>query len=476
MRYHIWTIGCQMNEADSERLARALDDRGLLPTSVLEAADLVIINTCSVRQAAEVKAISKAGTLRALKLSRPDLLVALGGCMVAPTTIPELHRRLPYVDLFFPPADFAALLGIVDARIENSSDEPALRPNSARAASSPTSLAEAASPAVGLGPTRWLPIMNGCDRRCTYCIVPHRRGRETSHPVTELVAEARRLAGEGARELTLLGQIVDRYGHDLPERPGLADLLAVLSAVDGIDRLRFLTSHPHDFDPRLIEAIATLPKICEHVNLPVQAGDDVVLRRMARGYSVDHYRSVVADIRARLPGVSLATDIIVGFSGETAEQFQHSLDLMAEIRFDVVHVAMYSVRPGTRAGDTMPDDIPPVEKKRRLLAVEELQTRVSAEINAGLLDQTLEVLVDGRDEERGRWRGRTRTNKLVFFESESPWLGRLALVKIERAGPWSLGGKVVGGEWPAEGRLAVAGSGPRQAESGGTPKETEVGR
>lgn len=445
MNYYIWTVGCQMNEADSERLARALEDRGLQPASSVERADVVVLNTCSVRQAAEEKAFSKAGTLRPLKLARPDLLVALGGCMVAADTVQDLRRRLPYVDLFFRPADFAELLEAVDARLARSAGDYGRASDGCLAPTvhePPLDLTALADP---LTPTRWLPIMNGCNRRCTYCIVPYRRGRERSRPLEELLAEATRLVRQGAREVTLLGQIVDRYGKDLPGRPDLADLLRALDGVEGLERIRFLTSHPRDFGDRIVEAVAELPKVCEHVNIPVQAGDDAVLRSMARGYTVDHYRKVIAGIRERVPGVSLATDVIVGFSGETEEQFQHTLDLLAEIRFDVVHVAMYSVRPGTRAGDTMPDDVPAAEKKSRLLRVEALQERIAAEINAGLLGQTVEVLVEGRDEEKGRWKGRTRTNKLVFFADERNWLGRLAQVRIERTGPWSLQG-IGGGE------------------------------
>lgn len=451
MNYYIWTVGCQMNEADSERLARALGARGLAATEAVEKADLIVLNTCSVRQAAEEKAFSKAGTLRPLKLARPDLLVALGGCMVADDTIRELRRKLPYVDLFFEPADFADLLAAVDARLArgqgrtDAASDGCLGPTVQEPQVDLTSLS---SPLV---PTRWLPIMNGCNRRCTYCIVPFRRGRERSRPIADLVEETRALVRQGAREVTLLGQIVDRYGRDLPGRPDLADLFRALDAVEGLARIRFLTSHPRDFTDRIVEAMVELPRVCRHVNIPVQAGDDVVLRSMARGYTVDHYRRVVDQIRRRLPDVSLSTDIIVGFSGETEEQFQRTLDLLAEVRFDVVRVAMYSVRPGTRAGDAMPDDVPSAEKKSRLLRLEALQERIAAEINAALLGQTVEVLVEGRDDERGRWKGRTRSNKLVFFPDERSWLGRLAEVRIERTGPWSLAGAVVGGETPRNG-------------------------
>jgi tRNA-2-methylthio-N6-dimethylallyladenosine synthase len=296
---------------------------------------------------------------------------------------------------------------------------------------------------------RWLPIMTGCNRRCTYCIVPFRRGREVSRPIPELVAEARRVVGfEGARELTLLGQIVDRYGRDLrPERFDLGDLLRALSEIENLERIRFLTSHPRDFTDRVLDAVATLPKVCEHINIPVQSGDDEVLKAMWRGYTVDVYRRIIARIREKVPGCSIATDIIVGFPGETEEQFQHTLDLMEELRFDVVHVAMYSPRPGTVSADSMVDALTPAEKKDRLHRVEAIQERISTELNQEFLHSVQEILVE--DDDRGKWKGRTRTNKLVFFEDPRNWVGRKAVVRIDRAGAWSLSGTVVGGEEPA---------------------------
>lgn len=453
MRYYIWTVGCQMNEADSERIGRTLHDRGLTEAASPEQADVVILNTCSVRQAAEEKAYGKVGSLRPLKLARPDLIIAFGGCMVAPDTVGQLRRRLPYVDVFFPPSDPTELLELLNQRMTER-DPTVDTIVSSEGCLAPTVVASEGAVVSTTRPfpvARWLPIMTGCNRRCTYCIVPFRRGREVSRPIPELVAETRRLCAEGAREVTLLGQIVDRYGRDLlPERPDLSDLLRALSDIDELVRIRFLTSHPRDFTERILDAVATLPKVCEHINIPVQAGDDAILKAMWRGYTVDVYRRIVARIRERIPGCSIATDIIVGFPGETEEQFQRTLDLIEEIRFDVVHVAMYSPRPGTLAGDTMADLLTPAQKKERLHRVEALQERISLEINQSLVGTIQEILVE--DEEQGKWRGRTRTNKLVFFEDPRGWLGRLANVRIERASPWSLQGTVVGGEEPGPAR------------------------
>lgn len=461
MRYYVWTVGCQMNEADSERVERALQDRGLEAARSAESADVIVLNTCSVRQAAEEKALGKVGSLRPLKLARPDLIVGFGGCMVADNTVEGLRRRLPYVDVFFPPSEPSELLDLVDARLaardlgmdlgggENLASEGCLAPT---VAASDGDVVNTRRP---FPVARWLPIMTGCNRRCTFCIVPFRRGREISRPIPDLVAETRRLvATEGAREVTLLGQIVDRYGRDLlPERPDLGDLMRALSAIEGLERIRFLTSHPRDFTDRVLEAVATSPKVCEHINIPVQAGDDEILKAMWRGYTVDVYRRIVAKIRGRVPGCSIATDIIVGFPGESELQFQRTLDLMAEVRFDVVHVAMYSPRPGTVAGDGMPDTLSWDEKRERLHRVERLQESISLELNTALHGATEEILVE--DEEKGKWKGRTRTNRLVFFEDPRNWYGRFAKVRIDRIGPWSLQGSVIGGEEPASNGRAL---------------------
>ena len=318
-----------------------------------------------------------------------------------------------------------------------------------------------------------MPISQGCDHLCTYCIVRLRRGPEVSRPVGEIVAEVQDLALRGVKEVTLLGQNVDSYGHDLPalalpalnpapgqeggdgtsRPPDLADLLEAVHEVEGLERIRFLTSHPADMTDRLIEAAARLPKVCEHMELPVQSGDDTVLRRMGRGYTVAQYRdsggpdpphpvrqgrSAWLDGRA---GLGLATDVIVGFPGETEAQFEATYRLLEELRFDMVHVAAYSPRPGTPA-ERLPDDVPSAEKKRRRKAVDDLQERIVGEINARLLDQTVEVLVEGRH--KGKWRGRTRTNKLVFFDvGEVDWTGQLAQVRITHTGPWSMQGSVL---------------------------------
>jgi tRNA-2-methylthio-N6-dimethylallyladenosine synthase len=275
-------------------------------------------------------------------------------------------------------------------------------------------------------------------------VIPARRGPERSRPVGEITAEVRSLVAQGIREVTLLGQIVDRYGRDVPDGPRLGDLVRVLHDIEGLERIRFLTSHPNWMNDDLLDSVASLPKVCPHIEVPVQAGDDEVLARMKRGYTSDDYRRLIGRIRERLPGGSIATDVIVGFPGETDEQFGRTRDLLAELRLDVAHLARYSPRTGTLAARRMPDDVPEQEKQRRFRDLEDLQSGIAAEINAGYLGQTVEVLVE--EDHRGRWKGRTRTNKLVFFD-RSPGealAGQLVSVAIAWTGPWSLLGRRTG--------------------------------
>jgi tRNA-2-methylthio-N6-dimethylallyladenosine synthase len=477
-KYHIWTVGCQMNQADSQRIATILEELGWEEAG-MDQANLVVLNTCSVRKAPEEKAHNQLALLKQAKARRSDLLVAMMGCMIGnQKTIDELSKRYPHIDLFMKVEQADILPHFLEERwtpisgagcldVEYMPDEtqvPAetVAPTFATSISTKgkrTVLPMAIMPRPGertahyptkiepakASPTAWLPIILGCNKVCTYCIVPYRRGRERSRPVDELVFEAGSLVNKGARELTLLGQTVEAYGLDLPEQPDLAYLMGQLSEIDGLERIRFMTSYPRHMTDSMIERMAGLPKVCEHLNIPVQAGDDNVLKRMKRGYTLDEYREKIERVRELWPGISLSTDIIVGFCGETEEEFQHTLDLLAEIRFDVVHVAAYSVRPGTLAA-RWEDDIPLAEKKSRLHAVEELQARIALEINQQYLGKTEEVLVEEENttHERQQWRGRNRTNKLVFFphpDGESNiQTGDLVQVRVERTTAWSLQG------------------------------------
>ena len=424
-RYFIWTIGCQMNKAESQRIAGYLDSAGYQAATSFSNADLVVLNTCVVRQSAENKVLGTLSLLKGLKNKHPNLQILVTGCLVNSDT-QELKRRFPHVDLLFKPGDYSELIAWGQKRgIPIGQRLLRYTRNDAWMAPSPCAL---------------IPIIQGCDNFCSYCIVPYRRGREVSRTLGEIVCEVEELARRGIKEVTLLGQNVDSYGCDLPSPPDLADLLTKLNSTEGLARIRFLTNHPKDISLKLIDAIASLNKVCEHLELPVQSGDDDILKAMRRGYTVEQYRELVHTIRRKIPQISLSTDIIVGFPGETEEQFEHSLSLVQEMRFDVVHVAAYSPRSGTIAWREYQDDIPAEVKKERLNKIEELQAAIASEINSQLQGKEVEVLVEGR--KKGKWFGRTRSNKLVFFEDAGDWLGQLERIQIEKTSPWSLGGQV----------------------------------
>ncbi|GLV56475.1 tRNA-2-methylthio-N(6)-dimethylallyladenosine synthase [Dictyobacter sp. S3.2.2.5] len=490
-KYHIWTVGCQMNQADSQRIQTMLDELGWEEAS-MEQANLVVLNTCSVRQAPEEKAHNLLAQLKRAKNERSDLLVALMGCMIGnQKTIDALEKRYPHIDLFmkvehadilprfleerWTPISGAGCLDIefmpdasdeTDDEIPVFPDLPTFATSTSRAGKR-TVLPMAITPKPGeriahyptkiepakASPSAWLPIVLGCNKVCTYCIVPYRRGRERSRPMDELMIEARSLVDKGAKELTLLGQTVEAYGLDLPGQPDLADLMTNLSEIDGLERIRFMTSYPRHMTDSMIERMAHLPKVCEHLNIPVQSGDDAMLKRMKRGYALDEYVERIERVRELWPDITLSTDIIVGFCGETEEEFQHTLDLLEKIRFDVVHVAAYSVRPGTVAA-RWEDDVPLAEKKRRLHAVEEIQGKIAFELNQSYVGKVEEVMVEDTNMTHGRQqlKGRNRSNKLVFCpvpdstSSEGQRVfqpGDFVHVRIERATAWSLQGEAV---------------------------------
>jgi len=420
--FSIWTIGCQMNVADSRRLAERLETYGLEAADGPHQADVVVLYSCVVRQQAEDKVHGQLQALRKMKEARPQMKVVVAGCV---SDIPDWHQRYPFVDLIAEPGQDLTvrdrLIDLLDLSERYRFDpEQAIR-----------------LPGISEGVT----IHQGCNRSCTYCIVPQTRGGERSRPPAVIVQEVQQLVTRGTREVVLLSQIVERYGRDLRPRVLLSELLHQLNEIDGLERVRFLTSYPGDFGRDLVDAIATLPKVCEDVNLPIQSGDDSVLHRMKRGYVVEHYRDLIGRLRDRIPEIGLSTDVIVGFPGETEAEFDNTLRMLDEFRFDVVHVAMYSPRPGTVSATSMIDDVPRPEKRRRLHEVEELQKRIATEINARYLGRTVDVLVEGTA--KGRWYGRTRTNKLVHFASDQPLAGALVDVAITATEPWYLEGAAV---------------------------------
>jgi tRNA-2-methylthio-N6-dimethylallyladenosine synthase len=432
-----------MNVADSQRLESAFEKLGLESTPRAADADVIVLNTCVVRQSAEDKAYSYLQSLRPLKEQRPGTVIGVMGCLVGVKNNGRLRARYPWVDVFAPPSDPAPMIEFLRKREGQALEQAEL---AGRFAAQDY---EVVLPLHQRGQlvAAYVPVVLGCSHACTFCIIPFRRGVERSRSVADIMADARSLVAQGVKEITLLGQIVDRYGYDLRSTSDfqsstpLVGVLRLLSDLQGLERIRFLTSHPNWMTDELLDAVAELSKVCEHIEVPVQAGDDEVLARMKRGYTAGDYRRLVERIRRRLPHGSIATDIIVGFPGETDAQFQATYDLLAELRLDVAHIAKYSVRPQTVAQRTMADDVPPEEKERRRKAIEELQERIVGQINAQMMGKTVEVLVEGQH--KGKWRGRTRTNKLVFFEdARADWRGKLAAVEITWTGPWSMQGVV----------------------------------
>ncbi len=523
--FFVWTLGCQMNKSDSEEMAGRLLAAGCPEAPAMDAADLVVINTCAIREAAEAKVVGRQGHLGRLKSANPGMRVVMTGCSVRESNRAGLARRYPAVDLFLRPDEEPELidrLGIASAQ----APVGALAMTAATtvvkgvAVSDAAHLVRARADAVAGGAvsrgsaiSAWLPIIYGCDKACTYCIVPFSRGPERSRPFDEIVDEARALAAAGYREVTFLGQNVNSYGHDLEtegqfghvvtartvgrqqDRVARPDLAELIRAVDGlrvgaeareagevgdagevrqageipaIPRLRFLTSHPWDLSDRLIEAMRDCPSVCASLHLPVQSGSDTMLRRMGRQYTIEHYRERLARIREAIPGIALSTDVIVGFCGETEAEYEDTLRLLEAVRYDQVFAAAYSERPGTPA-TRMTDDVPVAEKRRRLVALLEVQEGIGLERNRAWLGRTAQVLVDtvvpprahdhdhdqdeedsGAAESRDAFArmpaglvhllGRSRESKLVHLAGSPDLLGREIRVTIDHAGPYALRG------------------------------------
>jgi tRNA-2-methylthio-N6-dimethylallyladenosine synthase len=434
-KYHVWTEGCQMNVADSQRIGSALERLGYQFTGTVDDADVIVLNTCVVRQSAEDKAYGRLNSLKPLKAKRPELVINLMGCLVGIRADEKLRARFPYVDVFSPPSDPGPLIAYL-------TQDEARAHESARTSDLFAALDGDILPEHERGQTVavHVPVVLGCSHACTFCIIPSKRGVERSRPAQEILTEVRALAAQGVKEVTLLGQIVDRYGKDMPDGPSLAGLLKMLNQVDDLERIRFLTSHPNYFTEELMDTVAALPKVMPHIEIPIQAGDDEVLKNMRRGYTQEDYRRIVAKIREHIPGCSVATDIIVGFPGETETQFMETYRVLEDLRLDVAHLARYSPRTGTVSARNMPDDVPAEEKMRRFRALEELQEKIIGEINAKLLGQKVDVLFE--EKVKGRWRGRTPTNKLVFVESENDLHGKVLPVTVTWTGPWSMQAKI----------------------------------
>lgn len=454
MRYRIITYGCQMNDRDSEAIAATLHELGLEPASAGEPPELVIFNTCCIRETAERKIIGKILELRLVKEQQPSLLVGVGGCLTQqPGTAEALARRAPWLDFIFGTHNLArlpVLVAMARARAKlraETGDRPA-GPVIEVWPEPKGPLADQPRPQTDGAVTAHVSVSFGCNNYCSYCIVPHVRGRERSRQPDAVVSEVVDLARTGVREVTLLGQNVNSYGHDLPGEIDFARLLTMVDAAaapEGLLRIRFMTSHPKDLSPALISAMAELPTVCEHIHLPVQSGSDEILRRMNRRYTRSHYLELVRALRAAMPGVGLTTDIITGFPGETERDFEDTLDLVRTAAFDGAFTFAYSRRSGTSAAD-LPDQVPYDVKRRRLAALNRLQEQISRERLARLVGTVHEVLFLGPSEkDQAVLGGRTRSFHYVLVPGDAALTGQALPVRITDARTWTLSGELLGG-------------------------------
>jgi len=422
-----------MNEHDSERMTGILESRGCSPVSDAAGADMVILNTCSIREKAEQKFYSELGRLKSLKAANPNLKIAVAGC-IAQQEGSNILSRAPHVDMVFGPSDIARLSTLVTQKLSKKCPvvDTAGDPEYHRKRI-PVTRADKLK--------AWVSIMYGCDNFCTYCVVPYLRGRERSRRPEDIVEEVRDLGLRGYKEVTLLGQNVNSYGKGLDDRTTFPDLLRMVNDIPGIERVRFVTSHPRDLSEALINAIRDLPKVCEAVHLPVQSGSSRVLAAMNRRYGREDYLEKVRKLRDAVPQIALTTDIIVGFPGETDEDFDLTIRLLEEVRHDGLFAFKYSKRPGT-AALKLDGHLPEVIKEKRLEQLLTVQKRITAEKNRDLIGTTQEILIDGFSKKGGTLTGRTRGNKAVNLPASSALIGSLVRVRITRAGVNSLTGQL----------------------------------
>lgn len=426
-----------MNYSDARQVATALEKQGYRATAELDAADVVILQTCTVRQQSEDKAYNKLRALYANKKRNPEMTIAVMGCVVGVRGNEAMEKEFPYVDVFMEPATDGAplvahLLKGEDAEIEVAEAARLHSLQNEAVILPPEQRGELVAAPVS--------IVYGCSHACTFCIIPQKRGIERSRPLGAIVSEVRGLVAHGVKEVMLLGQIVDRYGYDVPDGPDLADLLYAVNGVEGLQRVRFLTSHPNYMSDRILEAVRDLPKVMPQIEVPIQAGDDTVLENMKRGYTQAEYRELVHKIRQFVPDASVNGDVIVGFPGETDEQFEETYNVLRDLRMSKIHLARYSPRPGTVSARRMPDDVPDAVKRERFKRIEELQREMQETDNRrDYLDGTTEVLVE--EMYKGRWRGRNPQGRLVFFDDPRPLKGELVNVRVTHTGAYSLSGE-----------------------------------
>ena len=432
---YIVTYGCQMNESDSERYAGQLESLGYRRTEDMDMADVVLLNTCCVRETAEGKILGKIGELKHVKQHNPNLIIAVAGCM-AQEWQDRLFERAPHIDLVIGTHNIHKLVELIRER---------------QAKSGHYLEADMTVPAFHDLPTKrfqkffaWVPIMNGCNKFCTYCIVPYVRGREVSRPIADIVREIEEIAKEGYKEITLLGQNVNSYGLDLKDGTDFSSLLQAVDRIGGIERVRYMTSHPKDMTFAMIDAIADSRKVVNHMHLPIQSGSDELLKKMNRGYTVDQYMELVEYARKRIPDLVLTTDIIVGFPGETEEMFCQTLDLLKRVQYDMAYTFIYSPRTGTPAAK-MDHQIPQEEKSRRLQRLMDVQNVYSLQLNQAMEHKEYEVIVEGPTKnDENHWFGRTTGNKMIIWEHDgSAAIGDTVKVAVDKGQTWVLKGHLI---------------------------------
>jgi tRNA-2-methylthio-N6-dimethylallyladenosine synthase len=437
LKYHIVTYGCQMNVHDSEKLAGMLYEIGYEETENQQEADLILFNTCCVRENAELRVYGNVGALKSCKQANPNMIIGVCGCMMQQTEVSDsIVSKFPFVDLVFGTHNLHRFPSLLLQALDSSHTVVEIL-------DSEGAVIEHVPTRRALGISAWVTIMYGCNNFCSYCIVPYVRGRERSRRPQDILEEIGKLAEEGYKEITLLGQNVNSYGKDLEDNTLFHDLLREIDKIEGIERIRFMTSHPKDLSDDLILAMAECTKVCEHLHLPIQAGSNRVLQAMNRKYTRESYLGLAAGIREAIPDIALTTDIIVGFPGETEEEFQETLDLLRQVRYDSAYTFMYSPRTGTPAAKKK-DQLSQEEKKDRLARLNAVQNEISREKNTEYQGRTVEVLVEGPSKNKQDvLTGRTRTSKTVNFKGSMDLVGQLVMVKITEVHSWSLAGEAI---------------------------------
>ncbi len=437
-KLYIQTYGCQMNQYDSQRIAQIMGRCDYVQTDRIDAADLILLNTCSVRDKAEQKVYSALGSWKEFKDYRDGVIIGVGGC-VAQQEAEKLLKRVPHLDLVFGTHNIHKLPELVDQV-----QAARARPVEVTFYRDPSYMEDIDGRSQVDGSKAYVTIMQGCNKVCSFCIVPHVRGREVSRPSGRVIAEIEALVDQGVREVMLLGQNVNSYGKLTPGELSFAELLCRVDAIDGLERIRFTTSHPQDLSPELIEAFVSCQHLCEHLHLPVQSGSDSVLARMRRGYTRAEYLTRIARLRERCPQVALSTDIIVGFSGETEGEFAQTLELLELVEYDEIFAFMYSPRPQTVAAKLYDDDIDDSVKRARLQRVQALQQGISLAKNRRRIGAIDKILVDGPSKlKNGQVMGRTRTNRIVNLAAPQSLVGQTVSVKITSATANSLLGELL---------------------------------